>query len=64
VTGPQAAAALAVKMSHEKERSDTDTYLNWKGLALSGTVLGILGYIISCPVGVKLSKYLLAVVEK
>jgi hypothetical protein len=64
VTCPQAAVSLAVKMSHEESKLYTDTYINWKGLALSGTILGVFGYIVSCPVGVRLSKYLLQWIEK
>ena len=62
VVGPQAATALAVKSADQNSTSSVS--MNWKGLALSGTILGVLGYIISCPIGVMLSKCLIYSIEK
>lgn len=59
IVGPQAAASLAVKMSFDKRNTTRKTVVNWRGLAFSGTVLGVIGYIISCPIGVMLSKCLM-----
>ena len=66
ISGPQAAASLAVKWSVEKRtvEKSNNFAVNWRGLILSGTVLGVLGYMISCPVGVLLSKLLLCLIEK
>jgi hypothetical protein len=64
ISGPQAAASFAVKTYLEKRGTSLATPVNWRGLILSGTVLGVLGYIISCPVGVSLSKVLLYSIQK
>ena len=64
ITGPQAAVSLAIKLSHENRSSQADDFIAWRGLILSGTFLGIVGYIISCPVGVFVSRSLLVLNEK
>jgi hypothetical protein len=64
IIGPQASSSLAVKMSTDNRNNvPTTTFLNWRGLMLSGTVFGVLGYVIGCPVGVLLSRRLLRFLE-
>jgi uncharacterized membrane protein len=64
ISGPQAAASFAIKTYIEKRGTALAMPVNWRGLILSGTVLGVFGYIISCPVGVLLSKFLLYSIER
>ena len=64
ITGPQAAASLALKMSADERSSLVSVNLNWRGLILCATVLGVIGYVISCPIGVGLSKFLLNFIAK
>jgi hypothetical protein len=53
IISPQSLSSLAVKISTDNRNENdvsTATFLNWRGLMLSGTVFVVLGYVVGCPV--------------